>query len=138
MTVTPPFSPGAQPLLVGRDREREILADCFAATVRGQGRLVLVSGEAGIGKTALLTAFATEAIAHAVPVAIGRCHDLTDTPPYGPWHELFRHAAQSAAFPHSPPLLRTPKASGRSPARRLSSRHCATCSSRRPSGSRLS
>lgn len=112
MTVTPPFSPGAQPLLVGRDREREILADCFAATVRGQGRLVLVSGEAGIGKTALLTAFATEAIAHAVPVAIGRCHDLTDTPPYGPWHELFRHAAQSAAFPPLPAAFAHPEGVG--------------------------
>jgi len=138
MTVTPPFSPGAQPLLVGRDHERAILTDLFAAMVRGQGRLVLISGEAGIGKTTLLTAFATEVAARSVPVAIGRCHDLTDTPPYGPWHELFRHAARSAAFPPLPAAFAHPEGVGQVASRRLSSRHCATCSSRRPSGSRLS
>ncbi len=99
MAFTPQFSPGVQPLLVGRDREREVLTNLFAATRRGRGRLVLISGEAGIGKTALIEALTAEATAQSVPFAIGRCHDLTDTPPYGPWHELFQHAAQSAGFP---------------------------------------
>ncbi|MDQ2784078.1 MAG: AAA family ATPase [Chloroflexota bacterium] len=112
MALTPPLSPGGHLPLVGRDHERAILADCFATTVRGQGRLVLVSGEAGIGKTALLTAFAAEAIAHSVRVAIGRCHDLTDTPPYGPWHELFRHAAQSADCPPLPAAFAHPDGIG--------------------------
>jgi len=112
MAFTPQFSPGVQPLLVGRDREREVLTNLFAATRRGRGRLVLISGEAGIGKTALIEALTAEATAQSVPFAIGRCHDLTDTPPYGPWHELFQHAAQSAGFPPLPAAFAYPEGVG--------------------------
>jgi DNA-binding NtrC family response regulator len=37
--------------LVGREAEMLVLRGCFAQMLAGHGSLVLVSGEAGIGKT---------------------------------------------------------------------------------------
>lgn len=42
--------------LVGRERERDALDDFLGAAAAGQGALVLVAGEAGVGKTTLLEA----------------------------------------------------------------------------------
>ncbi len=40
--------------LIGRDREVDTLVDAWAAAVRGEGRLVLIGGEPGIGKSRLV------------------------------------------------------------------------------------
>ena len=47
--------------LVERERELSLIEDVLAAAARGRGALVLVEGEAGIGKTALLSAAARRA-----------------------------------------------------------------------------
>lgn len=39
---------------VGRERERQLLADCFALAQEGQGQIVLLVGEAGMGKSRFL------------------------------------------------------------------------------------
>ena len=41
---------------VGRDPELSVLRECFSMADRGNGRLVLISGEPGIGKSRLVTA----------------------------------------------------------------------------------
>src|SRR5215213_6687572 len=54
-------SPIAPPPLVGRDRELAVLHDRLTATRAGRGSLVLIGGEAGIGKTALADRLARDA-----------------------------------------------------------------------------
>ncbi len=79
----------AAPPLAGRERERAALGERLGAALAGRGGLVLIGGEAGIGKTALAEAACREAAARGALVLVGRCYDLTETPPYGPWTELF-------------------------------------------------
>ena len=82
---TPRSSP---PQLLGRYREQQRLAALLAAAEESRGHLALVSGEAGIGKTALVRFLAASALAQGVTVLVGRCYDFGATPPYGPWREL--------------------------------------------------
>ncbi len=98
------------PLLVGRERELRLLRGHLAASVAGRGRLVLVGGTAGIGKTTLVAAVAREAESNGVLVLDGACYDLTATPPYGPWRDLaagYRPAAGLPAAPRRPHRRRT-------------------------------
>jgi len=44
-------------MLVGRDRERAVLHDRLSQAFGGSGHTVLISGEPGIGKSALLSEF---------------------------------------------------------------------------------
>jgi len=90
------------PLLVGREREFGILHDHLSAALAGHGSLVLIGGEAGIGKTALAEALCREAAARGALVLIGRCYDLTETPPYGPWLEVFAHYQPTESGPSLP------------------------------------
>ena len=98
----PPYMSGATSggPLVGRSRELTILRDHLAAALAGHGSLLLIGGEAGIGKTALAEILCQEATERGALVLIGRCYDLSETPPYGPWAELFARLA--AAFDGAP------------------------------------
>lgn len=49
--------------LVGREHEREVLQDFVRRVTDGDGGALLVSGEPGVGKTALLTATAARGAA---------------------------------------------------------------------------
>ena len=73
--------------LVGRDEERRLLLDALDDARAGRGSLVLVSGEAGIGKSALVDDLKQIAGQQGFCVLWGGCYDLTTTPPYGPWLE---------------------------------------------------
>jgi hypothetical protein len=79
--------------LVGRDAAldtaRVALTDAFA----GAGQLLLVSGEPGIGKTALMAELAAEAAARGARVLRGVCTDHAGAPAYWPWAQVMRAAA---------------------------------------------
>jgi Holliday junction resolvasome RuvABC ATP-dependent DNA helicase subunit len=71
--------------IVGRDDELGQLRAALAAASGGAGRLVLVSGEPGIGKTRLTTAVTEMAGEYGVPVAAGSAIDDSGMPPLWPW-----------------------------------------------------
>ncbi|CAA9531128.1 MAG: hypothetical protein AVDCRST_MAG73-962 [uncultured Thermomicrobiales bacterium] len=76
-------------VIIGRTREQAVLREGLDAAITGRGGLVLVGGEAGIGKTTLARDLARRAEASGVRVLTGHCYDWTNAPPYGPWLELF-------------------------------------------------
>lgn len=75
-------------LIVGRSAERALLHEQLAEAMRGHGRLAIVGGEVGIGKTTLARDLAHDAVERGAAVLTGYCYDLTATPPYGPWLDL--------------------------------------------------
>ncbi|MGC9396646.1 MAG: AAA family ATPase, partial [Anaerolineae bacterium] len=81
--------PGSVPF-VARERELERLSIALERTLAGQGQVVLVTGEAGSGKTALLSAFARQALVRhpALLVIGGRCDAYAGVgQPYQPFIE---------------------------------------------------
>jgi DNA-binding winged helix-turn-helix (wHTH) protein/tetratricopeptide (TPR) repeat protein len=77
-------------VLVGRQREIKALQVGLADAVAGRGRLVLLVGEPGIGKTRLAEEFATYAYQHNVRVLIGRCYEGEGAPAFWPWIQIVR------------------------------------------------
>jgi DNA-binding CsgD family transcriptional regulator len=76
---------GAAEPMVGRDRELARIATLLDDALAGHGRLVLCTGEAGIGKTRLAEEAAASAAAAGVAVAWARAADRDSSPPYGLW-----------------------------------------------------
>jgi AAA ATPase domain len=76
--------------LVGRGPLLAGLGAALDAAVAGHGSLVLVTGEPGIGKTALVTAFAGKAASRGVRVAWGRCTEGEGVPGFWPWTQVLR------------------------------------------------
>jgi len=91
--------------LAGRERELALLREKLAAAKQGKGGLVLIGGEAGIGKTTLAEATLRDAADAGCIVLEGHCFDLADTPPYGPWIDLFAHYVPSPSSPPLPPAF---------------------------------
>jgi DNA-binding CsgD family transcriptional regulator len=82
--------------LLERSAQLALFDDRVAAVRRdGRGRLVLVSGEAGIGKTALLRAFCDRT--RALPVLWGGCDALHTPRPLGPFVDIAEQAGGELA-----------------------------------------
>jgi predicted ATPase/class 3 adenylate cyclase len=82
--------------LFGRDAEVQVLRQALAGARTGSRRGVLVAGDPGIGKTALVAHAAREAYSRGALVLYGRCDE--DLPiPYRPFAEALDHLVQ-----HSP------------------------------------
>jgi hypothetical protein len=74
-------------LFVGRGRECGAVTAALDEALAGRGRLVLLSGEPGIGKTRLCDEVTAMAAARGVPVVWGRCWEAGGAPAYWPWAE---------------------------------------------------
>jgi tetratricopeptide (TPR) repeat protein len=99
-----------KPLLVGRERETSELRSYLADALAGRGSVVLVSGEAGIGKTTLTSWLAADAEERGALVLTGGCYDLGTTPPYGPWAEIISAWPDPSAGPGPAALPAVPEA----------------------------
>ena len=76
--------------LFGREREALRLDDARAGARAGNGSLVLLTGEPGIGKSSLGREAVARASAEGMRVLSGRCWEGGGAAPYWPWIQIFR------------------------------------------------
>jgi hypothetical protein len=76
--------------LIGRDRELEDLLSAMAGAEQGRGRLVLIGGEPGIGKSRLADELASRARTAGHSVVWGRGWEDAGAPPYWLWVQVLR------------------------------------------------
>jgi DNA-binding CsgD family transcriptional regulator/tetratricopeptide (TPR) repeat protein len=81
----------SSPRLVGRADELAALGDALRKAVDGEPSFVLIGGDAGLGKTRLVSEFAGTARGQGVRVLTGTCLDLGgEGLPYGPFLDALR------------------------------------------------
>ena len=91
--------PASVPLtpFVGRQHELASLRAALARACSGRGELVLLAGEAGIGKTRLAEELASIATTQGAGVFWGRGAEWDGTPPYWPWLQMLRALVHATA-----------------------------------------
>ena len=92
--------------LLERGHALEALSAAYAKAKRGEGRVVFVAGEPGIGKTSLVKRF-LEGLDPGARVLLGTCDDLTIPRPLGPFRDfasrvspVLAEALATGAAPH--------------------------------------
>ncbi|HXH83419.1 MAG TPA: AAA family ATPase [Candidatus Tectomicrobia bacterium] len=100
---------GSAAPLIGRDGEAVRLRQALADAAAGHGRIVVVSGEAGIGKSRLLDTLGADVRERAARLLVGRCHETERALAFGPWVDALRTArvgSQDPAVDHVPAASR--------------------------------
>ena len=85
-----PGSDASRRPFVGRDRELGELVAGLDGALAGHGRLVLLAGEPGIGKSRLTDALMEHARSRGAVVLVGRCWEAGGAPAYWPWIQALR------------------------------------------------
>ncbi|HMC41866.1 MAG TPA: AAA family ATPase, partial [Acidimicrobiales bacterium] len=93
---------------VGRQQEWDQARSALQSSFRGQGQLLLVAGEAGIGKSRLVGELAALAAQTPAQVLWGRCYEGEALPAFWPWVEVVRALVER----HRGPGLRDALGSG--------------------------
>ena len=87
---------GAQSALIGRSAELDRLTAVLDAAAGGLAGVALLGGDAGIGKTRLVTELAEQA-GGGFAVLFGQCAELGDALPLPPLADALRGASRRAA-----------------------------------------
>lgn len=87
---------GSAEAFVGRQQELGTLRAELDAARDGRGRIVLLAGEPGIGKTRTATELSHFAMHAGADIAWGRCHEEAGAPPYWPWTQVIRACVERA------------------------------------------
>jgi class 3 adenylate cyclase/tetratricopeptide (TPR) repeat protein len=82
--------------LVGREAHRQRLAELVRELQEGHGAVLVVQGEAGIGKSTLLEELARQAQGQGVRVLRGAADPVEKSTPYYAWRELLRQLLGAA------------------------------------------
>jgi len=82
--------------LLERDEALARLDGAYAEAASGEGRVVFVVGEPGIGKTSLVTRF-LRGLGSSARVVVGACDDLSIPRPLGPFRDLSGSVSESFA-----------------------------------------
>ncbi len=88
--TTPIPNRAGENVFVGRERELALLRAGLEDALAGRGRMVLLAGEPGIGKTRLAQELATTARQRGARVLFGRCYEGEGAPPFWPWVQILR------------------------------------------------
>ena len=88
--------PAPETRLIGREREVAALHEALDAAWQGRGRLAIVTGEAGIGKTHLVTDLIGEATRRGGAVLLGRAYETEQVLPFGVWVDAIRASSALA------------------------------------------
>ncbi|MEU5582630.1 AAA family ATPase [Streptomyces huasconensis] len=91
----PPAEDGTGQTLLGRDDFLRSVRAQLERTRGGHGGLLLITGEAGIGKTALTGRVVHEAGRAGMTVLRGACWGADGTPGYWPWAQVIRGLRRS-------------------------------------------
>ena len=84
------ISPKSDELFVGRQEEMLRLQSALEDSISGAGRLVMLAGEPGIGKSRTAEEFAELGKAQNAAVLWGRCYEGDGAPLYWPWIQVVR------------------------------------------------
>jgi class 3 adenylate cyclase/predicted ATPase len=101
------FFPAGVPILVGREEESGLLRRRWAQSKAGLGQVVFVSGEAGIGKSALVDALRVQVRAEGLPRIAYRCSPYHTTSALYPIITHIEHLLQFAQ--DDPPAIKLSK-----------------------------
>lgn len=83
----------SEELLVGREEELARLAELVAAVESGRGKVLLLLGEAGVGKSALVRALLRRVAQHGWATYVSPCLSYGKNTPYLPWRTIVEQAA---------------------------------------------
>ena len=75
---------------VGRERESEILWDCFERSKEGKGQALSIVAEAGMGKSRLLYEFRKSLASEGVTFLEGQCVSYGQNSPYLPFIDILK------------------------------------------------
>lgn len=84
-----------EPPFVGRERVLERLQHALGESRAGRGRVCVLTGEPGIGKTRVVEALERQTSSPELRVAWGYCREAGGTPPLWPWLRLLREVMAS-------------------------------------------
>jgi len=93
LDLAPPGEPELGPArnaFVGREHELSTLMAALDEALAGEGRLVLIAGEPGIGKSRLAEEVGRHARRRGARVYVGRCWEAGGAPAYWPWVQALR------------------------------------------------
>src|SRR5947207_4975561 len=90
------------PIVVGRTAELTALRLLIDRTRSGQGQVVLVCGEAGIGKSRLVAEAKAYAAAQDFLLLQGNCFQMDSLYPFAPLLDLLRTSSQPTPLANYP------------------------------------
>ena len=80
--------------MVGREQEAQRLRDHLDKVQQGEGSLVTLTGEPGVGKTRLSWDLIEQARQEGFLTVVGNCYEGEGAPPFNPWVETLQMTSQ--------------------------------------------
>ncbi len=99
-----PLAAEAGERLVGREPEQQRITALLDEVAGGRGQLLLLLGQAGVGKSALVRFLQRQAHERGWPCLVGNCLSYGQSTPYLPWRAILEQAWELR--PEAPPQER--------------------------------